>query len=179
MYGALVTDIESELTGLIVADEMERDYLSAPYATHVANSSLGLVFELGHYSMCNYYECLDKPRFPPTAWTSACAKAQIHMDAGLFGYYPLIDRANGEYMQIAQAVIVGLDSKVQPTTASIALRLAAKPTLDHCLHGGAEAEAAAFPQPSAEDLRVGEQLERVGTMAHSLDDVTAAGARLF
>ena len=139
---------------------------------------MGLVYSLGHYSMCNYYECLNSFL---GRWTKKCADAQIHMDAGLFGYYPLIDRANGEYMQIAQAVIVSLDSKVQPTTQSIALRVAAKPTLDHCLRPGAGAGAAApaFPEPSAEELRVGEQLERVGTMAHSMDDVAAAGARLF
>lgn len=30
-------------------------------------------------------------------------QANIHMDAGLFGYYPLVDRAKGMYMQIATA----------------------------------------------------------------------------
>ena len=63
-----------------VADEMERDYLSAPYATNVANSSWGLVRSLGHYSMCNYYECLQTSIF--SHWTEKCAKANIHMDAG-------------------------------------------------------------------------------------------------
>ncbi len=46
-------------------------------------------------------------------------------------------QVNGEYMQIARADIVPLDARVQPVTASIELREAAKPTLDHCLHGGA------------------------------------------
>eukprot|EP00937_MAST-01D_sp_MAST-1D-sp2_P001896 g1896.t1 len=160
-----------------IADEMERDYLSAPYATNVANSSMGLVYELGHYSMCNYFECLEK--LPFTSWNSACAKANIHMDAGLFGYYPLIDRANGEYMQIAMAVIVSLDSKNQPTTQSIALRRAAKPTLDHCLRGGADESAPPLVAATAEEARAGQQLEREGSLASSLDDVVAAGARLF
>ena len=62
-----------------VTDEMERDYLSAPYATNVANSSWGLVRSLGHYSMCNYYECLQTSVF--SHWTEKCAEANIHMDA--------------------------------------------------------------------------------------------------
>ena len=78
-----------------------------------------------------------------------------------------------------QAVIVPLDAKVQPTTNSIALREAAKPTLDHCLHGGADDDAPRFPAPTAEQLRVGEVIERTGTQASSLKAVMAAGMRLF
>eukprot|EP00435_Cladocopium_sp_Y103_P064280 s166_g26.t1 len=61
-----------------VSFEMERDYLSP----QVSNASTFLVKLLGHYSFCNYFEC-----FPPklSSFTESCRKANIHMDAGLFG----------------------------------------------------------------------------------------------
>lgn len=52
-----------------LADEMERDYIDGP--VKVANSSATLTKLLGHYSMCNYFECI-----PPKLgdFTAACKK---------------------------------------------------------------------------------------------------------
>ncbi|CAK9106662.1 Pyrophosphate--fructose 6-phosphate 1-phosphotransferase subunit alpha 1 (PFP 1) (6-phosphofructokinase, partial [Durusdinium trenchii] len=90
--------VGNELLPPWVSFEMERDYLAPD--VQVSNASTFLVTLLGHYSFCNYFEC-----FPPKSakFTPECKKANIHMDAGLFGYYPLVDRAKGMYMQIATA----------------------------------------------------------------------------
>lgn len=80
---------------------MEVDYLAPP--TQISNASTYLVDILGHYSFCNYFECVEPKKAP---FTEACKTANIHMDAGLFGYYPLVDRANNMYMQIVQTQIV-------------------------------------------------------------------------
>ena len=73
----------------------------------------------------------------------------------------------------------GLNDKNQPTGPSIALRAAAKPTLDHCLGNGVDAAPPSFPAPTAAEIRAGQQQERDGALASTLDDVAAAGARLF
>jgi len=112
-----------------VATEMERDYLGG---LQIADSSTFLVQLLGHYSMCNYFEC-----FPPKAssFTEECRLANVHMDAGLFGYYPLVDRAKGMYMQIATMTFPKSQaSYFAPTIASMALRLITKGFVDAALH---------------------------------------------
>lgn len=112
-----------------IADEMERDYLEPP--VQVANSSRQLPILLGHYSMCNYFECA-----PPKlgAFTEACRKANIHVDAGLFGYYPMVDRAQSTYMQVVLFKVP--TSKLDfylPTIASMVLRDLVKPFVDCAL----------------------------------------------
>ena len=111
-----------------VSKEMERDYLDG---VQVANSSTFLVQLLGHYSMCNYFEC-----FPPktSGFTDQCKRANVHMDAGLFGYYPLVDRAKGMYMQIVTMKFPQSQATYfAPTIASMALRLIAKGWVDKAL----------------------------------------------
>ena len=49
------------------------------FTSHPAHQYL--VNLLGHYSFCNYFECVEpKPKGEP--WTTQCANAKIHMDAG-------------------------------------------------------------------------------------------------
>ena len=47
--------------------------------------------------MGNWFECMYNitPGAGNETWTDACAKDDIHMDLGLFGFYPLVDRAQG------------------------------------------------------------------------------------
>jgi len=129
-----------ELVPKKLADEMERDYLEGP--VKVANSSAFLSELLGHYSMCTYFECL-----PPklSAFTPACKAANVHVDAGLFGYYPLVDRARGTYMQIVQMKMVTsqLDFYL-PTVSSMVLRKLVKPLVDYALRqpGGGDTDGA-------------------------------------
>jgi len=133
-----------------VAAQLEIDYLSAPYSATVDRSwCVGLVSFFGHYSMANWFECIacDTPECArnesdvdlsnQSSWlTPACRDARIHSDLGLFGYYPLIDRAKGIYMQIAQAVIVGLNDTNMGCTQAINLRLDVKPLVDAALGVG-------------------------------------------
>mmetsp|Transcript_12352 Transcript_12352/g.30807 ORF Transcript_12352/g.30807 Transcript_12352/m.30807 type:complete len:443 (+) Transcript_12352:66-1394(+) len=119
-----------ELLPKHVADEMEKDYLEQP--VKIANTSSFLAGLLGHYSMCTYFECLP-PK--PSVFTPGCKKAGLHVDAGLFGYYPLIDRAHGTYMQVVAMKMV--TSKLDfylPTISSMVLRRIIKPLVDKALH---------------------------------------------
>jgi hypothetical protein len=156
--------LSNELLPESVAVELERDYLAPPYATAVSEYSVDLAAYFGHYSMCNWFECLcDEPvgpptrscmsangTFPPVAdWlTPACRGRKIHMDIGLFGYFPLIDRAKGMYMQIAQSVIVGLDDTNDGCSQATNLRQLVKPHVDHALGVGPEPPPADVAAPS-------------------------------
>ncbi|CAK9107368.1 Pyrophosphate--fructose 6-phosphate 1-phosphotransferase subunit alpha 1 (PFP 1) (6-phosphofructokinase, partial [Durusdinium trenchii] len=121
--------VGNELLPPWVSFEMERDYLAPD--VQVSNASTFLVTLLGHYSFCNYFEC-----FPPKSakFTPECKKANIHMDAGLFGYYPLVDRAKGMYMQIATARVPHSQKDFYaPTIASMVLRKMTKFLVDGAL----------------------------------------------
>ena len=50
----------------------------------------------GVYSFGHWLECYDSV----AGYTSACAEAEVHADPGAFGFYPLIDRKHGYYMQV-------------------------------------------------------------------------------
>lgn len=56
----------------------------------------------GHYSMCTYFECVGQN------WSAQCLRNGIHADPGLYGYWPLIDRSKGYYMQLATQRVVTL-----------------------------------------------------------------------
>ena len=55
------------------------------------------------------------------------------MDLGLFGWYPLIDRKKGMYMQIAQSVVVGLNATNPGCEGATYLRIQVKPFVDRAL----------------------------------------------
>jgi CubicO group peptidase (beta-lactamase class C family) len=50
----------------------------------------------GHYGFGHFLECFDSYR----GYTLECKRAQVHCDPGAFGYYPLMDRRYGYWMQI-------------------------------------------------------------------------------
>lgn len=129
----------------VLSDVAETDYLQPPVVS--SNASKYLVDLLGHYSFCNYYECVEpKPKGQP--WSSKCADAKIHMDAGLFGYYPLVDRANNYYLQIVQTHLVMSSLDLAPTIAATVLRDLVKPLVDFALGFGPAPRV-----PSTADIR--------------------------
>jgi len=121
--------VSYELLPKVLVDEMERDYLEPP--VQVANSSWFLTQLLGHYSMCNYFECLPPKK---AAFTPLCEKQNIHVDAGLFGYYPLVDRAHGTYMQVVSMQFPKSAAAFYfPTVLAMALRVLIKHSVDRAL----------------------------------------------
>lgn len=87
--------------------------------------------------MCTYFECLPPKR---SAFTPLCKKAGIHVDPGLFGYYPLVDRAHGTYMQVVSMMFPKSQTDFYlPTMLSMTLRLLVKHSVDRALRrqGGA------------------------------------------
>lgn len=130
-----------ELVPKPLAEQMEQDYLAPP--VQAANSSLSLTLMLGHYSMCSYFECLPPKK---AAFTDACKQAGIHVDAGLYGYYPIIDRGHGTYMQLVTMSFPKSQREFfGPTVLSLALRVLVKASVDQALRGGAVSDAR--PQP--------------------------------
>ncbi|KAJ8599209.1 hypothetical protein CTAYLR_006376 [Chrysophaeum taylorii] len=114
-----------------VADEMERDYLEKN--VDVTRKSWFNVHSLGHYSMCNWYECLFN--YGPT-FRASCTEANLHVDAGLYGWYPLLNRPDSTYFQIVMADIPKSANKTDlwaPTINAVRLRLAIKPRVDRAL----------------------------------------------
>eukprot|EP00308_Calcidiscus_leptoporus_P022321 CAMPEP_0119356930 /NCGR_PEP_ID=MMETSP1334-20130426/5425_1 /TAXON_ID=127549 /ORGANISM="Calcidiscus leptoporus, Strain RCC1130" /LENGTH=344 /DNA_ID=CAMNT_0007371063 /DNA_START=332 /DNA_END=1366 /DNA_ORIENTATION=- len=95
------------IAGKEVMDLVEMDaYRTYPHLAPANNSKdLGLEF-YGHYSMCTYFECVNQP------WSGKCEKAGVHADPGYFGYWPLVNRAKGYYMQLVVARKVTLPASV-------------------------------------------------------------------
>ena len=145
-----------ELVPKAVADEMERDYLSPPFASQVCDWCDSLTDYFGHYSMSNWYECLHSwsgGATSNTSWTARCARDRIHMDLGLFGWYPLMDRKKGVYFQIAQMVVAALNDTENPgCIGATLLRLQVKPAVDRALgHGVTSAEDTSAAAGSSDD----------------------------
>lgn len=112
-----------------IASQMEIDYLAN--GTKVCDWCTELTGSLGDYSMCNWYECIrDNISLP---FSEKCRIAKVHNDAGLFGYYPLFDRAKNMYMQIVQSVIVGLNATNYGVNNALVLRQLVKPSVDKAL----------------------------------------------
>lgn len=90
------SDYEQFLSGLLsrkvlsrpIMDQSERDH--TPF---LGNDSYSLY---GHYAYGHFLECFDSA----DGFTEACREAQRHIDPGAFGYFPMIDRKYGFYMQI-------------------------------------------------------------------------------
>lgn len=84
-----------------VLDVMEEDcyryYPSLQAANNTKDTSL---LFYGHYSMGLYYECPIFKLDGTGGWDESCYEAARHADPGAFGYWPLIDRRRGYYMQI-------------------------------------------------------------------------------
>lgn len=78
-----------------VIDQMEEDayryYPGLQFSPYPKDVNLGFY---GHYSMCTYFECVSQQ------WGPSCEAAGVHADPGAFGYWPLIDRSKGYYMQL-------------------------------------------------------------------------------
>lgn len=51
----------------------------------------------GNYGFGHFLNCFDSVH----GFTKECKEAQVHADPGAFGYYPLLDRRYGYYMQVA------------------------------------------------------------------------------
>jgi len=64
-----------ELVNQSIANQMEIDYTPSKQV-NVSNVSTELIDMIGHYSMCNWYECLNASSF-----TRQCSQSLIHMDA--------------------------------------------------------------------------------------------------
>eukprot|EP00965_Chrysotila_dentata_P196507 6177618-Pleurochrysis_carterae.AAC.4 len=90
-----------------IIDEMEIDAYRAFPKLATANDpkDKGLLI-YGHYSMCTYFECVNQP------WSNACEKRGIHADPGALGYWPLIHRSKGYYMQLVVSKQVKLPPDV-------------------------------------------------------------------
>lgn len=114
-----------------ILDQMEADALAGDVA--ISNSSWFNVHSLGHYSMCNWYECLFN--YGDT-FRQECTDANLHVDAGLFGWYPVVDRGHATYFQIVQSQIPVSAKKAdlwKPTIDAVLLRLRIKPLVDAAL----------------------------------------------
>ena len=84
----------------------------------------------GHYGFGHFLECYDSV----AGQTPECTAAQIHADPGALGYYPLIDRTKGYYMQI----VANEGGKFYPRSGIPEyLRFATKPLVDAVMAGEA------------------------------------------
>jgi CubicO group peptidase (beta-lactamase class C family) len=119
-YGNFLAGVEGyKVLPKSLVDESEKDYtpfLSNYYTLY------------GDYGFGHFLECFDNP----AGYTEECKKAQVHSDPGAFGFYPLIDRANGYWMQI-----VAFESGQFYPRSGIPeyLRVAVKPLVDAIMTG--------------------------------------------
>lgn len=82
----------------------------------------------GHYGYGHFLECFDSA----TGFTPECEAANTHIDPGAFGYYPLLDRKNGFYLNVV-AYEVG---QFYPRSGIPEyLGLAVKPLVDAIMRG--------------------------------------------
>jgi len=83
----------------------------------------------GLYAFGHFIECFDAIN----GFTKECEAAQVHCDPGAFGFYPLIDRKRGYYMQVVayEATTISYPRSGIPEY----LRLATKPLVDQVIDG--------------------------------------------
>ena len=128
-----------------IIDQMETDaYRTYPgLVPSQYIKDLALEF-YGHYSMCLYFECVAQP------WSKKCEQNAIHADPGAFGYWPLINREKGYYMNLVVYRPVTFNSsfmKKEHITPQILaalpghcvgpLRFGLQPFVETALHKGA------------------------------------------
>ncbi|CAK9037134.1 unnamed protein product [Durusdinium trenchii] len=115
-----------EFLGKEVLSEMERDWSAAP----VSPSGDGW---FGHYGMGHWFDCMGYAAGQGSAGASAplsswCQAESIQAGPGAFGFFPLIDRKRGYYMQI----VLKEDSKCRSEVPEY-LWILAKPLVDAIL----------------------------------------------
>jgi len=143
-YDKLLRSVLSyELLPKEVIDQMEKDYTAAPVRASNLSKDAFLLGTYGHYSMCTYFECVGQN------WTDKCRQNGVHADPGAFGYWPLIDRTKGYYMQIVTLRIARLPAWVKekyhidssllaalPAMCTAPLRFGLQPLVEHALGQG-------------------------------------------
>lgn len=113
-----------EFLGQKVLSEMEQDW-SAP----VSPCGDGW---FGHYGMGHWFDCMGygsgQAKGSSAALSKWCTEEKIQAGPGAFGFFPLIDRKRGYYMQI----VLKEDSKCRSEIPEY-LRILAKPLVDAIL----------------------------------------------
>ena len=112
--------LHAQLTGSVLGEELVAQS-EKNYTPFLVNDTVFTIY--GVYSFGHWLECYDSVY----GFTAACADAAVHADPGAFGFYPLIDRKNGYFMQIV-AYETGKDYPLSGIPEY--LRLAAKPLVD-------------------------------------------------
>eukprot|EP01060_Flectonema_neradi_P039427 TRINITY_DN867_c0_g1_i1.p1 TRINITY_DN867_c0_g1~~TRINITY_DN867_c0_g1_i1.p1 ORF type:complete len:753 (+),score=175.72 TRINITY_DN867_c0_g1_i1:147-2405(+) len=125
------SDFEGFLKGLLlytllpkaVCDEMEKDYSAS-----VTPSGDGW---FGHYGMGHWFECIGygTPNGSSAPISQACQEEAIQAGPGLYGFYPLIDRKRGYYMQVV------LQESMEKSGIPEYLRIITKPVVDAIMAG--------------------------------------------
>lgn len=83
----------------------------------------------GDYGFGHFLECFDSPG----GFTAECAERQVHCDPGAYGFYPLVDRKLGFYMEI---VAYEANATFYPRSGIPEyLRFLVKPLVDAALAG--------------------------------------------
>jgi len=125
--GMLREMLNYNFLGKEILDEMEKDWSAPP----VSPSGDGW---FGHYSMGHWFECLDysggQRAGSSAALSKFCLDEAIPSGPGAYGYYPLLDRKRGYYMQIVLAEDMQCRSEIPEY-----LRLIAKPLVDAIIEG--------------------------------------------
>ena len=116
----LAAQLSGSVVGQDIILESEKDY--TPFLRN--NPFL----PYGMYSFGHWLECFDSA----AGYTAACEAAAVHCDPGAFGFYPLIDRKNGYWMQV-----VAFETDLRYPFSGIPeyLRLAIKPLVDAVMRG--------------------------------------------
>jgi len=111
-----------EFLGREVLSEMEKDWSAPP----VAPCGDGW---FGHYGMGHWFDCMGygsgHDEGSSAALSALCVKESIQAGPGAYGYFPLIDRQRGFYMQI----VLAEDSRCRSEIPEY-LRIIAKPVVD-------------------------------------------------
>jgi len=117
--------LHAQLTASVLSQELinesERNY--TPFDE---NDTVFLIY--GVYGFGHWLECYDSV----PGYTAQCKTDNVHCDPGAFGFYPLIDRKNGYYMQV-----VAYETKKNYPRSGIPeyLRFASKPLVDAVMSG--------------------------------------------
>ncbi|CAE7584229.1 RANGAP1 [Symbiodinium necroappetens] len=111
-----------EFLGREVLSEMEKDW-SAPPVSPCGDGWFG------HYGMGHWFDCMGygsgHDEGSSAALSAVCLKESIQAGPGAYGYFPLIDRQRGFYMQI----VLAEDSRCRSEIPEY-LRIITKPVVD-------------------------------------------------